>query len=67
MIEVASIYGFPIWVCILPDADFNTYGYYYEIYMDEDGSKRIDYGNTYDKDYCNSLEYACGIAERLEF
>lgn len=67
MVEVESLYGFPIWVSIIADADFAQYGYYYEIFRDENGDVLLDYGNTYDQNYDDSLEYACGIAERLEF
>ena len=67
MYEVTSTYGFPIWVCLTPDADFERYGYFYQIYKDENGDCLIDWGNTYDQDYDSSFEWVCTIAERLEF
>ncbi len=67
MVEVISIYGTQLWVRILPDADFETYGYYYEIYLDENGDSLLDSGDTYDKDYDSALEWACNWAEQIEY
>lgn len=68
MVEVTSIYGTSIWVRITPDADFKNNGYYYEVYRDENGdSDPIDFGCTYDQSYDRSLDYACDMAERLDY
>lgn len=66
MVEVKSLDGITLYVCLAPDADFKTYGYYYEIYLDKDMSRLYDYGNTYDQDEDSSWEWVCNIAEIME-
>lgn len=67
MVEVISLYNEPIWVRVTPDADFETYGYYYEIYLDQNGDRLLDWGNTYDHNEDSSLEWVCNIAEILTY
>lgn len=50
--------GKTVWFCIQPDAEFDTYGYYVEVYSDEDGTTRIDYFNTYNFDEQQSARIA---------
>lgn len=50
--------GKTVWFCIQPDAEFDTYGYYVEVYRDENGNTRIDYFNTYNFDEKQSAQIA---------
>ena len=68
MVEVISLSG-PVFVRITEDADFEHYGYYYEVYADGNCDRLLDFGNTYDRNesYDDALEWACNIAERSEY
>lgn len=50
--------GKTVWFSLQPDAEFDTYGYYVEVYSDEDGDTRIDYFNTYNFDESQSAKIA---------
>lgn len=50
--------GKTVWFCLQPDAEFDTYGYYVEVYSDEDGDTRVDYFNTYNFDESQSAKIA---------
>lgn len=67
MAEVTSLLGTPLWVTVWRDDDYDGSGYAYKICEDKDGTSVIDAGHTYDHDYTPALEYACGLAETLEY
>lgn len=69
MVEVFSITGTPVWVRVMLDAYPEEYGWYYEVYADENGDKLLDWGNTYDASESEEdvLEWACGVAENTDY
>lgn len=66
MYEVICANGRPVYVTMKPDAMFEEYGYYYEVFADMSGDVLLDWGNTYDpnESYESALDYVCGIVER---
>jgi hypothetical protein len=65
MYEVICADGRPVYVTMQPDAYFEEYGYYYEVFADENGDRLIDWGNTYDakESYESALDWLVGVLE----
>ena len=65
MHEVKTADGRVVYATLQPDADFETYGYYYEVFADPNGDRLIDWGNTNDpnEDYESALNWLLGVLE----
>lgn len=65
MHEVKTADGRVVYVALQPDAMFETYGYYYEVFADPNGDHLIDWGNTHDpdEDYDSALDWLVGVLE----
>ena len=69
MTEVISATGKPVWVNVQPDACFEEYGYYYEVFADKNGDRLLDWGNTNDpnESEADAIEWICGVAEITDY
>lgn len=69
MHEVKTANGRVVYVALQPDAMFDEYGYYYEVFADENGDDLIDWGNTYDakESYESALDWLIGVIEISEY
>lgn len=69
MEKVICATGRPVWVTLDKDACFEEYGYYYEVYADENGDSILDWGNTHDPEesYESAWEWLISIVERSEY
>ena len=69
MVRVETANGRVVYATLQPDADFDNYGYYYEVFADENGDQRIDWGNTYEpvRDFDVALDWLIGVLEETAY